>query len=240
MKRQSLSCLSIAFALTVLSVTPRADASGRVLAPKEKVDGRSQADYAMAWWQWVMRLPDGVRAYQDPSGAQCGLNQKGAVWFLAGTEGTMQVQRKCAIPEGRFVFLPVIALLAHAQPGKPITCREAQARVGVTNDHLVQAQVALDGKVIADIPAHRLRHLPCFDAFKNAAYVEQHAPYMPAATDGYWLMLAPLPTGMHRLSVKARYDSPGTLQGDLEEEFEYQLWVGNAPETSSLIEPIAT
>lgn len=227
--RHSGSCLLIALALAMPGGIARAGAGGPVLGAHEKVAGRSQADYAIAWWQWVMRLPDGVRAYQDLSGAQCALNQEGPVWFLAGTEGTVRVQRQCAVPADRHLFLPVIALLAHASPGKPLDCRQAQARVRATNDHLAQAQVLLDGRVIADIGAHRLRDRGCFDAFKGAQYVERHASYLPAATDGYWLMLAPLPAGLHRLSVKARYDSPGTLQGDLEEEFDYQLWVGGAP-----------
>lgn len=237
MKPRNRGRLALVFAW-VLGATPCAHASGPVLGTGEKVGGRSQAEFAVAWWQWAMRLPDGVRAYQDPSGAQCTLNQEGPVWFLAGTEGTMQVRRTCAMPRGKFVFLPVIALLAHAEPGKPMTCREAQAKVAATNDHLVQAEVLLDGKVIADIAGHRLRRIPCFDAFRNAGYIQRHAPYMPAATDGYWLMLSPLPPGVHRLSVKARYDSPDTLQGDLEEEFEYQLWVGEVPRAAPSAEPI--
>ena len=231
----------VALALAAPGLALPAGAEGPVLPPTEKVDGRSQADYAVDWWQWAMRLPDGVRPYQDPSGAQCALAQQGPVWFLAGTDGTMRVRRKCVVPEGKYVFLPAIALLAHSKPGKAITCQEAHDQVKRTNDHLAQVQVSLDGEAVANIAAHRLAQMPCFDAFKNAAYLERHAPYMPAATDGYWLMLAPLPAGMHRLSVKVRYGSPGTLEGDLEEDFEYQLWIGDIPKVAPLsVESIAT
>lgn len=218
-------------ALMLVLSLPAAQAAGSrpVLGAQEKVAGRSQSDYAIAWWRWVMRLPDGVRAYQDPSGAQCALNQGGPVWFLAGTEGTGAVQRECAVPAGTHLFLPVIAMLVHASPGHPLSCPQAQARARANNDHLAQVQVVLDGRVVMDVAAHRLRGMPCFDAFADAKYIERHAPYEPAATDGYWLMLAPLPAGLHQLSVKARYDNPGQPQGDLEEQFEYRLRVGDAP-----------
>lgn len=241
MARASRCWLLAALAVASTGLALPAAASGLVLSPQAKVEERSQADYAMAWWQWAMRLPDGVRPYQDPSGAQCALAQTGPVWFLAGTDGTMRVQRRCVVPKGKYVFLPAIALLAHAKPGKPITCQQARDQVARTNDHLAQVQVSLDGEAITNIAAHRLGHVPCFDAFKNAAYLERHAPYMPAATDGYWLMLAPLPAGLHRLSVKVRYGSPGTLQGDLEEDFEYQLWIGEVPNAATLsVDSIAT
>lgn len=229
MRWTRLNALLLALALASPAFALPAGADGPVLSSRERVDGRSQADYAIAWWQWAMHLPDGVRPYQDPSGAQCALAQSGPVWFLAGTDGTMRVQRKCVVPQGKYVFLPIIAVLAHSKPGQPITCQKAHDQVMRTNDHLAQAQVSLDGKAIADIAAYRLGQVPCFDAFKHAAYLERHTPYMPAATDGYWLMLTPLSTGMHRLSVKARYGSPGTLEGDLEEDVEYQFWVGEPP-----------
>ena len=233
-----LAATTLAWAIPMLAA--HAVDHTRVLDPQEKVAGRSQADYAIAWWQWVMRLPDGVRAYQDPSGAQCAINQEGPVWFLAGTEGTMDARRECLIPADTHVFVPVIAVLAHASPGKPLACGQAQASVRATNDHLAQAQVLLDGEVIAHVPDHRLR-TRCFDAFQDAKYVERHAPYVPAASDGYWLMLAPLPPGTHRLSIRARYDHPGGLQGDLEEVFEYQLRVGGRPAPLPRVgQPIST
>lgn len=195
------------------------------LDSRQKVNGISQADYAARWWQWAMRLPDGVRAYQDPSGAQCGLNQSGPVWFLAGTEGTMRASRQCDIPGGHFIFFPVIAMFVTSVPGKSIDCKTAQARTADNNDHLGEVSVTLDGQPIDDIRSHRIRSLGCFDAYANATYLEHHEAYMPAATDGYWLMLGPLAAGNHHLIVHARYDNPGKSGGDLEQEFDYQLHV---------------
>jgi hypothetical protein len=196
-----------------------------VLDPQQKVDGVSQAEYAERWWQWATRLPDGVRAYQDPSGAQCGMNQSGPVWFLAGTEGTMRVSRQCDVPSGHFIFFPVITMIVHAGPGRPIDCKTAQAHVRDNNDHLAEASVMLDGRVIQQVDLHRIRSARCFDAYTNAQYLEHHEAYVPAAIDGYWNMLGPLSEGTHHLVVHARYDNAGKPLGDLEQTFDYELRV---------------
>jgi len=205
-----------------------------VLKPTENIGGQPQAAFVSQWWQWVMRLPDGVRAYQDPSGAQCGLNQSGPVWFLAGTEGTDEVARECTIPGGRYLLLPVIAAIGHSKPGHPLSC--TQAKAAAQNDHgpLQQAQVILDGKAITGIEHYRQQSSACFDAFANAKYLDHPESYMPSATDGYWLMLRPLPAGIHHLSVRARYGSTKAMPDGLEQVFEYELHIQDSDTTQAL------
>ena len=211
------------FSLATVAAIAAHDRPAVVLDAGQSVDGVSQSAYVERWWQWAMRLPDGVRAYQDPSGAQCGMNQSGPVWFLAGTEGTMRVDRRCEIPAGHYVFFPVIDLIAHSKPGKALDCRTAQAQARQRNDRLADAQVTLDGRPIPHIEAHRLHPPACFDAFAKAKYMEHPEAYGPAAADGYWLMLNPLSEGEHHLVVHARYG--GADQDGLAQDFEYELKV---------------
>jgi hypothetical protein len=197
--------------------------------PTAKVTGLSQVEYAIRWWQWSNRVPAGVRPYQDPTGAQCGLNQTGEVWFLAGTDGTGDVVRHCTMPAGKYVFFPVINMIAHSKPGVPLTCGQANTAAAANNDHLVHAEVLIDGEAVPDVARHRLATPQCFDAFPVAPYLKRAQSYFPAATDGYWLMLEPLPPGVHWIRVNARYDNPGSERGDLEQVFEYELLVEDAP-----------
>ena len=207
----------------VPSVAAVAAVPGVVSAPQQKVAGKPLADYPALWWQWAHRVSDGVRAYQDPTGSQCQLNQSGEVWFLAGTDGTADIFRRCTVPEGKFLFFPVINMIKHSTPGYPLACAEAQELAAANNDHLALAEVTLDGVRIPDIAHHRLRPTGCFDAFPNASYVKKPQSYFPAAVDGYWLMLRPLAVGVHHLSVKARYSNPGSDRGDLDEVFDYEI-----------------
>ena len=59
------------------------------------------------WWSWAASEPDRTNPVADRDGSQCGRNQPGDVWFLAGTFGG-QVKRDCRIPHGRPIALPVI------------------------------------------------------------------------------------------------------------------------------------
>lgn len=196
-----------------------------VLGVGEAVDGHSQAHYVERWWQWAMQLQDGDRAFQDPSGRQCGMNQDGPVWFLAGTEGTMRVHRICELPQTRYVFFPIISTIAHAAPGRQLDCREATAQVRKENDALAQATVELDGRMVKGLSAHRVRTTGCFNTFVKAKYLEHPEAYATAAADGYWLMLGPLKEGVHHLIVHARYNDVGLPAGTMEQDFDYELRV---------------
>ena len=196
-----------------------------VLPPTNTVDGRAQAEYTARWWQWANRVRSGVKPFQDPTGAQCALNQSGNVWFLAGTDGTDDITRRCTIPTGKYLFFPIINMIAHSLPGKPLTCEQAKTEAAGNNEHLALAEVRIDGVLVRNIPAHHIRSEQCFDAFPLAPYIDNPKSYFPAATDGYWLMLKPLSPGSHRIVVRALYDNPGAESGDLEQNFEYQLQV---------------
>jgi hypothetical protein len=204
--------------------------SSPVLAPTEKVGGRTQAMYTMRWWTWANRRRPGARPYQDPTGAQCGWEQSGPVWFLAGTDGTDRARRTCTVPADKHLLLPVIHMLAHSAPGKPLTCTQARAQAAANNEHLAQARVEIDGTVLEPGAANRVRSSECFDAFPDAPYLDSTASYGTAASDGYWLMLRPLAPGRHTIRVRARYANPGQPLGDLEQDFEYELDVV-APDT---------
>ena len=47
-----------------------------------------------------------VNPMNDPNGKNCNQNQKGPVWYLAGT-GAGPTVRECTIPAGKSVFSPI-------------------------------------------------------------------------------------------------------------------------------------
>jgi hypothetical protein len=189
----------------------------------ERVDGQRVDAYPALWWQWVNHKRWGAQAYQDPTGAQCALNQHGAVWFLAGTDGTDAITRECHVPGGKFVFLPLITMLNTADTGSSHDCALAKEAAAANNAHVVATEVLVDGQAV-DIAGLRMASA-CFDAYAEADY--KSAPRNTvSATDGYWLMLAPFADGAHTLRVHVRYDNPGAPFGDMEQDFEYRLEVG--------------
>lgn len=189
------------------------------LLTADQVEGQSLGAWTAQWWRWVFAQP--MEPYLDPDGRFCDLGQDGPVWFLAGTDGSFKPKRRCVVPEGKHLLLPVINMIYMQGSGRRVSsCRELQASVAVNNDHLASAVVLLDGKPLGDIALHRVRSDGCF------RLDPEDASSQLAAADGYWLMLKPLPRGRHTISVGANYGSPDSPHGEMQQSFEYELDVG--------------
>jgi hypothetical protein len=184
------------------------------------VAGVSLGDWTAQWWRWAQGAV--IAPYRDPDGRLCDLDQSGPVWFLAGTDGTFEPTRRCVVPEGKYLLLPVINMvyLQRTDVRKRMPCAELQRGSAVNNDRLVSAVVVLDGKPLGDMRVHRVRSDGCF------AFDPEDASSPLAAADGYWLMLKPLPRGHHTISVGANYGAPGQAYGNMVQDFEYELDVG--------------
>ncbi|MBW8810094.1 MAG: hypothetical protein JF591_15005, partial [Lysobacter sp.] len=88
---------------------PAKAAPASVAAVGTAVGGLSPAEWTVRWWRWAHSFVDGARPYQDPDGSRCALGQDedSPVWFLAGTDGRSQVRRRCQIPAGKHLLVPV-------------------------------------------------------------------------------------------------------------------------------------
>jgi hypothetical protein len=184
------------------------------------VEGASLGEWTARWWRWAQNAP--IEPYRDPDGRLCDMNQAGPVWFLAGTDGTFEPRRRCVVPEGKYLLLPVINMIywQRTDVRKRMPCAELQRGSAVNNDHLVSAVVVLDGKPLGEMRVHRVRSDGCF------ALNPEDASSPLAAADGYWLMLKPLSRGHHTLSVGANYGAPEQVYGNMAQNFEYELDVG--------------
>lgn len=217
MTRCGLRC---AATLALLQLLP-ACAAGFVEAASDFP--KATTKQVIAWWRWALSNREGVRPYQDPTGALCGLNQSGQFWYLAGTDGTFSAKRYCTMPADKPVLLPVIQMFVHAEPGKPIPCDEAKRLAAINNAGAVTYRVWLDDRELAHSAVHRVTMTDCFDAFQQALYVTNPEWYYPAISDGYWLILPPFAPGPHALKVEARYQNPGVERGSFSQQFSYQL-----------------
>ena len=97
-----------AFGLAGCSSTP----SAQVPNTPHPSTSRSEVpadSLAARWWLWAGSTPTETNPVTDTTGRQCSGMQPTDVWFLAGTFGDGPVTRKCKIPSGRQVFLPVLA-----------------------------------------------------------------------------------------------------------------------------------
>lgn len=178
------------------------------------------------WWQWAMALP--VEPYLDSDGSMCPLGHMGDVWFLAGTDGIRDdIVRTCDVPLGVSLLLPVVNRYT-ARPFAPRhgdtvpECEQLQAQSAMPPDGLVHAKVTLDGVELGPVAAHRVPSAGCFNPYPWLPEPEGK-PAPLAASDGYWLLLDPLPPGRHVLDVDAHYRHDGF---EIVQRFRYVLRAG--------------
>ncbi len=182
---------------------PAADKSAAPIDPEEPVYDRSQAEWSQAYLQWVAAFPRGSSPVSDTSGALCGAKQGGDVWFLASSDGTAPVERACAVPSGRTLFVPIASVLERSGNREP-DCA-AMARVAATNlTHVNAMSLAIDGQPVEDLRAWHQASGGCFALGLRAAPRQDGKQ---AVSDGYYLMLPPLQPGAHTIAVQARFDS---------------------------------
>lgn len=191
----------------------------------EAVDGRSLNAFVNEWWQWAFSMRQSESPVSDLTGEHCGVNQAGAVWFLAGGYGTSKINRSCTVPEGQHIFFPVINVLEYTPPGSEGSCDVVRTRAAENNGQYVYVKVRLDGSEVTDAERFRLASSDCFDPLMRVPKAIDPPSFAPAATDGYWIMLRPLPTGRHTLEFRAFYTNSGAGLGDMVQNITYDLTI---------------
>jgi hypothetical protein len=194
----------------------------RVVETGQTLFGQSYEDLTSAWSNWLQLEPIGTNPAFDSDGRFCELNQSGPFWFLAGTFGGI-ADRTCAVPSGKGLFFPIFAFVSFAPeflgeiPCQDLPTEIEQIRCDVNDDiaiaPFVDLQVVIDGEPVPDLFAYRVDTAPGGFTFVSGPLYEAFGvdpgPRFPAVVDGYWIMLKPLPDGVHTLSFSADYDTDG-------------------------------
>lgn len=210
---------SAAFAERALSV------DSYIVELDEDVGGADRSFYANDWWQWAASMSGSESPVQDITGANCGVNQRGPVWYLAGGFGSSFIKRSCSIPSDRHLFFPAINMLVFPPRGTESTCDQMKAMAAQNNDRYVYVRVYLDGSQVQNAERFRVGSLDCFDLMARAPASADASSIAPSATDGYWIMLRPLPLGQHRLEFRAFYTNPDFDFGGMVQNISYDLTI---------------
>jgi hypothetical protein len=179
--------------------------------------GKSYSEWAAAWWQWALSFPTAVNPLLDTTGQFAGLGQSGPVFFLAGDFGG-SVERTCTVPAGKALLFPLLNEFylgfpcdARNLPGCEVDQALEQANDIATLLSFISAP--LNGAALScEIDEHALKDLQRYREQSSAIFSvtlpEDNVfssfgipagPYHPCVDTGYYLMVAPLTPGSHKI-----------------------------------------
>ncbi len=202
------------------------DVRDYVVGPGQGFSGRTHESLINDWWQWAYLLDErGVGPTTDETGALCAANQRGRIWYLAGSFDAGRVQRQCEIPAGQAVFFPIINHVAYALPGSSETCSSMKYTATKIMNRKITLGVTLDGQEVPEVERFRFRSPVCFDLLGRRPRGENRLRYEPAAADGYWMLLRPLPPGRYELTFYAYQSWTSWYLGFTGQNITYDLTV---------------
>jgi hypothetical protein len=212
------------------SLPTDATGAGQPLDPTRRHYGTSYEELAGDWWNWAVQFPLATNPIVENGRVDCSRGQSGKIWFLAGNFGGAAGEenpsdRTCAIPRGKALFFPVANTLFWVPEDGDDVDEVRRIANGATNA-ITELEVSLDGRPVTDLFSYRAQSPPGGFALRfgpllaDFGFDPEPDPRQPAVADGYWILLAPLRSGVHELHIR---NSDGS---DLNIEVTYHLTVG--------------
>jgi hypothetical protein len=186
------------------------------------------SELSAEWWQWVYSIPQPYAADTalsnplfDTTGASCMVGQRGAVWFLAGTNGsTGPVTRSCSVPAGDSIFFPVINFSNINTPNCPsgtapmdVTALQAVLPPAIESVKSNPLFVTVDAADVTKTLVKLVQSVPFELAFPaqnvfGLSACANNVPlpagiYSPVVAAGYYVWLPPLKPGSHTIAFSA-------------------------------------
>jgi hypothetical protein len=204
MVRRMVLALTVAGLLVGL-LAPPASASVRIVQPTEKYAGKTYGQWSAAWWKWAADISEPNSPVDDPTGANCAVKQRGAVWFLAGNTGGT-TSRTCTVPADKGILFPIINAECSTGEGNGTTEQELRDCAAGLMNQVTATSASVDGATVDLGPPSggRFRFAsPLFSitfAPNNAFGVA--AGTSPSVADGFWVLVKPLAVGKHTIDFQ--------------------------------------
>ncbi|NOT10242.1 MAG: hypothetical protein HOP23_00145 [Methylococcaceae bacterium] len=215
MKKYFLIFMMVLVAIPLASADP---AQGRNATPK--VYDKTIGNWGHAWWQWAFKFDTTHNPITQDGDVDCFAGQSGKVWFLAGTFGGL-AERTCTIKKGKAIFFPLFngVFWTQVNPAVPEDCTdEKSCRSGVSDmiDAIKGWTCTVDGtpcvwftQIVRAQSDARPLNVPVGSFLIDFGYASGRREI--SISDGYWVMLDPLPSGPHIIEFTS--EAPGFSLG---------------------------
>lgn len=199
----------------------RGNTDSKVFLPNERPFGRTYAEWTVSWMQRFMSFNCAQNPFANPEYAL--FNQRGPVCFLAGlSEEGAEV--KLSIPHGKAILFPLVNYINDypcpdpafgPAPGQKLEAFLREGALSVLAD-VRDLSVEIDGEPVCHLDAYQFTSglfsftgnpelAACFDVCVTGTPQK-------AVTSGYYLMLKPLPKGLHTVHYHVAIPALNSVQ----------------------------
>ena len=192
--------------------------AGSLQAGPEKVGttaGKSYGQWAAGWWLWALSIPVADSPQEAQGEIDCGIQQAGPVWYLAGGDPGRPAVRSCRVPAGKKLFFPVLNLLLYNAAGENLSIEAKRAQLddffgdpgpGYNGPRPCDLYATIDGQSAARFtPGARVQSPPfAIDTAEGRLGLPAGLVDPEAVSDGVWVMLPRLTPGEHTLRFGGR------------------------------------
>lgn len=206
-QRRLTLALAMVSAILGLPCAPKLFAQGanpEAYAPGATISDSSYAIWSQYWWQWLLAIPTNKNPQNDMSGQFCATNQSGPVWYLAGSASGQPVTRSCTVSSTKSIFFPLVNVECSTRDAGPFHCDdEASCRKCAKSfaDHFAtdSLNVSVDGVAVSGLQHFSFQSSYFFPIMlpSNNLLKARGGGAGYSISDGYWIMLKPLPPGTH-------------------------------------------
>jgi hypothetical protein len=164
----------------------------------------SAADLAQLqreWWQWAMSIPSNSNPIYDRTGKNCGIAQRGDVWFLAGSTGAT-VTRSCSVPAGVSLFVPLVNTFCFPDASF------SDSFCVTDSDNFIESflggtlALTVDGTSVTPTDVRDETDFN-FAVGANGVFGAKPGIYRATIARGFWAEVAPLSPGPHVVHIQA-------------------------------------
>lgn len=192
LKKHLISILSCSCLLISISL----HAQVTVLPPHSIIEGDSMGEWTTYFWQWGYSFSVPNDPFSDSTGAAYN-TQTGPVFYL-GRAATDQL----TIQAGKYVFIPLVGVeLSQAELGFNQTVPQLRQAAAANVNLIDNLYLTIDNVVIPNLFSYReISPVFNFVGAPDNYFVQFGGPVGPsgkAVSDGYYVMLNPLPPGIH-------------------------------------------
>jgi hypothetical protein len=183
--------------------------------PEAHAYGYSLPEWNQRWWRWELSIPAPVNPGLDPLGVHCAEGQEGPVWYLGSSFGSGSVERTCTVPAGKAILVNLSSLLndypcpdPNFQPAAGQSLEEFLAEgARQVEDGVNQLSLTVDGVPVPDLFDRRAP--TGLFTFTGALSLQVAidpcitGTEQQAVSDGFFVLLKPLPAGEHTIAFGA-------------------------------------